>query len=260
MPNQSTANLQGSSNTELSTCQICGHNVPTANLCLHEASCNRLSSSTSSRPIEEQQLQQQSSQQQNTTQVQQQQIDEVETVLHTSQSRNIGQQISNTNDTSNMNTSYASSATSPIQSPNDNNNIQQATSTATANTQHDTIQLSENQWQCSRCTLINEQSDSNCAVCLAPRNSNIVGNNPNVNDEVVDNGWVNVTYNPQFQQNNSRTNNNGWVQQNTGRIGRILNGFVNGAVVGSFFAGPSGIIVGGIAGAVGACRRARLFD
>jgi len=213
-----------------------------------------------------------------TTQIQQQQIDEVETVLQTSQNRNIGQQIPSTSDTSNnmnMNTSYASSTvntehdnTQQATSNANNNNIQQATSTATANNQHDTIQLSETQWQCTRCTLINEQSDSNCAVCLAPRDSNststttvrppdqsinqrLVGNNNNTSEEVVDNGWVNVTYNPQLQQNNNRTNNNGWVQQNTGRIGRILNGFVNGAVVGSFFAGASGIIVGGIAGAVG---------
>ena len=280
MSNQSTTNLQGTTTTGLSTCQICGHNVPTSNLILHEANCNR-SSSTPSRPTGELQ-QEQSSLQQNMnsdTQIQQQQIDGVETVLQASQSRDIGQQIPNENDTSNMSTSYVSSTTTS-QSPSDNNtqqatstannnNTQQATSIATASTRHDTIQLSENQWQCTRCTLINEQSDSNCAVCLAPRNNNtntsittvrppdqsinqrLVGNNNNTSEQVVDNGWVNVTYNPQFQQNDSRTNNNGWVQQNTGRIGRILNGFVNGAVVGSFFAGGPGIIAGGIAGAVG---------
>ena len=38
MSNQSTTNLENNS-VELSTCQICGHNVPTSNLILHEANC-----------------------------------------------------------------------------------------------------------------------------------------------------------------------------------------------------------------------------
>jgi len=157
----------------------------------------------------------------------------------------------------------------------------QASQNSDATTDNENAQPGEGQWLCPRCTLINENRDSNCNACLAPRNGNNNGSNPptrppdsSTNERLVqeeENGWVNVTYNPQFRRGpngiartnvpaNVSTNNNRFNIQiqnplvHGGRLGtvtRIFNGLVNGAIVGSVFAGPGGMAIGGIAGAVG---------
>jgi len=145
------------------------------------------------------------------------------------------------------------------------------------------LQVGANQWQCARCTLVNEDSRSSCNVCLAPRNGNnsAVTNNSSAASPPItppdatmadpllqseENGWVNVTYNPQFQRGRNGIMR---VQQNEGRlfniqfqnpmvhggilgtVARIFNGLLNGAIVGSILAGPEGMIAGGLAGAAG---------
>ena len=251
---------------ELSICPNCRHNVPTTNLFLHEANCNRNRSHASAQEtttqqqssnvhIEEGELQLQPLQQQTEVEGEeadpelQQQTEEVvmeERISHISALR----------DTSRS------------------------------------IHLGENEWQCPRCTLINTNTCYNCNACLAPRNNN----NDNTNnrssytnttirpsdqsrnqrlvggsDEIVDNGWVNVTYNPQFQRGGwalngvgtpgaTRTNLNNRNNNNGGRIGtitRIFNGAVNGAIFGSVFAGTGGMILGSLAGAIGGVMVAR---
>ena len=129
------------------------------------------------------------------------------------------------------------------------------------------VDLSEGQWQCPRCTLINEAQQRHCNACLAP-NPTSTSNNRSASD-AIDNGWVNVTYNPQFQRGRNgirRIPPSARAQQRrdpliqnplvhgagpVGTAARVFNGLVNGAIVGSVFAGTAGLIVGGISGAIG---------
>ena len=263
---------------ELSTCPSCGHDVPTSNLILHEANCNRSSAQPASSESHES-----NSNTQISTPSQQ----------HPSIPNN-NQRSSNDNFPEEETATFVGNIRPPsqttTQSTTSSNNITEASSRISSDQIISTgaVQLDHaNQWQCSRCTLINENSDANCNACLAPRNATtttsatssttvrppdetttqrLIGNNNNNNDEVVDNGWVNVTYNPQFQRgrNAAANNNNNLFNINmpdvpnplvqTGplsTISRVLNGILNGAIVGSVFGGPTGMIVGGVAGAVG---------
>ncbi|KAL7526886.1 hypothetical protein ACHAWF_001958 [Thalassiosira exigua] len=135
------------------------------------------------------------------------------------------------------------------------------------------VQLREGQWQCPRCTLVNENHHANCSVCLATRPSSTRPPDASTSERLIqrpveDGGWVNVTYNPQFRRGRggiSRTEvpapgmfdiqlpQNPLVHSTdrVGTVARVFNGAVNGAIVGSVLAGGGGLLVGGLAGALG---------
>jgi hypothetical protein len=175
--------------------------------------------------------------------------------------------------------------------------------------------LGEGQWQCTRCTLINDGVDVRCDACEARREgggdgvdenlddsvttSTTIGTDPTppprppdptvVGDRLVGGGtggeeWVNVTFDPRFRRDTNgiigplaRGGGNGVsnsVETTTrvnnplvhgqgamGTFARVLNGMVNGAIIGTVYAGAIGAVVGatigGLGGAVTDARRRR---
>ncbi|KAL7427982.1 hypothetical protein ACHAXH_000727, partial [Discostella pseudostelligera] len=217
---------------EYSTCSNCGHVVPTANLMVHDANCRRTlehAPSPSRQPA-------------NRTQ----QLSQSETLQQT-----FGGQSSSTDMSSNDSSGSTSAS-------HDNLEMTGMQNQNCPSANHQSIELAEGQWQCQRCTLINEGRDSNCDACLSPRDGSSLSHRPpdaTIQERLVppqvDNGWVNVGY-PQFhrgQANNStvRGRNSGSVSQ----LSRIFNGLVNGAIIGSVVGGAGGMLIGGLAGAAG---------
>ena len=105
-------------------------------------------------------------------------------------------------------------------------NMPSTPSTSSSHNAGNAVQLGDGQWQCSRCTLINEAHHTRCDACLLPHR----------HPDSSNNNRVNVTYR-QSATNNLTT------------VNRVLNGAINGAMVGSIFGGLGGLIVGGITGA-----------
>ncbi|KAL3769173.1 hypothetical protein ACHAWU_001241 [Discostella pseudostelligera] len=219
---------------EYSTCSNCGHVVPTANLMVHDANCRRTMEHAPlppSRPPTErtQQLSQSATWQQT-----------------------FGGQSSSTGMSSNNDNSGSTTSAS-------HDNLEMTGIQNSPGTDYQSIELAEGQWQCQRCTLINEGRYSNCDACLSPRDGSSLPQRPpdaTVHERLVppqvDNGWVNVAYNPQFHR--GQTNNSTVHGRNSGSVSqltRIFNGLVNGAIIGSVIGGAGGMLVGGLAGAAG---------
>ena len=218
-----------------STCSYCGHVVPTANLLLHDANCRRTPCLTSSSSSSHQ--------------------PDPEEVVRTPSTRLAQSET--------WQQTFGERPSSAVTSSNENSGSTTASHDGTGTeSMPQRIELAEGQWQCQRCTLINEGCDSNCDACLSPRDhahgsSSLPHRPPDATiherlvpqEQQMDNGWVNVGYNSQLQ----RGPTDAIVEQpvSVSPLNRILNGLVNGAIIGSVIGGAGGMLVGGLAGAAG---------
>jgi len=221
-------------------CPNCQRSIPTANFDVHCARCNRVNSEDNSSP------QQQEPTNENTPE---EQIDEP-------QQQEEHSNVSN-GSTSNMthnNNSFLTRGTGNSEWEIVNAAVMsshrsiQASNRQTSQSD-DTVQLRNGQWQCTRCTLINESYNVMCEACRRPRHSI----NSNANDAAA-----------LARRNRATTNRissdalNGSsisyysTMSNLSTGNRIVNGAINGAMVGSVVGGGvGGLIVGGITGALG---------
>lgn len=287
----STSNGVSTTNSEqeISACTKCGRDVPVANLMLHEARCNGARQAwEQSMPSSQSEHQSESEPAQNHSTNEQVVVLGQQTESHVSGPTPITASAPPSAPPAVEESAYSNASAPPatfvgnIRPPRTTQSAStsaaaapsrsSASASATADSGNN-IQLSEGQWQCPRCTLINELHHDRCDVCLAPNPTNrpaAVNTSERLIQE-VNNGWVNVTYNPQFQMagrgnirrvrtsnSNGNTRFSARVQNplvhgsgNVGTAARVFNGLVNGAIVGSVFAGMGGMIVGGIAGAAG---------
>ena len=207
---------------DMITCPTCQRSVPTSNFDVHSARCNRGSGSFNSSP-----------QQEPTNN----NMEEVE------QNDEPQQQEEQPNDPPRRNsfiTRHEGDSEWQIINPA----VMASHSSNRQTSQSDTTgQLREGQWRCTRCTLINEGHLVACDACMLPRNTNlssasIARRNAAMTTARVSNDTINgsnVTYRSSL--NNLSTAN------------RVLNGAINGAMVGSVFGGVGGLLVGGITGA-----------
>jgi hypothetical protein len=213
-----------------STCSNCGHVVPTANLMLHDVNCRRSCLTQ----------EQQSRQQEDRT---------APTQLAQSET---WQQI------------FSAQPSSAVVSSNDNSglisesydNVVESMTGTVPNT-IPSIELAEGQWQCPRCTLINEGCNSNCDACLLPRDDITLPGRPpdaTIHERLiprVESGWVNINHSPEFHGGQTNPTINGRNPVSISQISRIFNGLVNGAMIGAVVGGAGGMLVGGLAGAAG---------
>ncbi|KAK1747462.1 RING finger protein [Skeletonema marinoi] len=209
------------------TCPHCQRSVPTANMDVHSARCNRgrLNSPPQQEPTNTQEQQSDSPQQQ-----QEESNDSI--------SRNASNVPRNNSFTSRGNSNSDWIIVNPaVMSPRRSN---RQTSQS-----DDTVQLREGQWRCSRCTLVNEGHLLMCDACLLPRHIN--RNNTN-NDSVAQRNAALTTRISNDTLNGSNITYRS-TMNNLSPANRILNGAINGAMVGSVFGGVGGLIVGGITGA-----------
>jgi hypothetical protein len=231
-------------------CPNCQRNVPSTNIDVHTARCNRRSdnniiSDNVHQQEQHQEQQEQHHQQQDLPPPQQQQQQQQHMWPFFSRTRPNSQSddVNSNNNTNNNFTSTnnrdwvvvdrataESTESDETSSPRNNNNVDS------------TIQLGNGQWQCSRCTLINEAHHDRCEACLLPQH-------PTVRDLSINNGSV-------TQRNGAvmtrMTGSNVTHQQrmnNLSTANRVINGALNGAMVGSVFGGLGGLIVGGLTGA-----------
>mmetsp|Transcript_23100 Transcript_23100/g.38060 ORF Transcript_23100/g.38060 Transcript_23100/m.38060 type:complete len:464 (+) Transcript_23100:152-1543(+) len=105
-----------------------------------------------------------------------------------------------------------------------------------------TGQLREGQWRCTRCTLINEGHHVVCDACMLPRNTNLTGASIARRNAALTTSISNDTLNGSNITYRS-------TMSNLSTANRVLNGAINGAMIGSVFGGVGGLIVGGITGA-----------
>jgi hypothetical protein len=222
-----------SSNDSMISCPNCQRNVPEANIDVHTARCNRRSDnniiSDNINQQEQHQEQQEETQEDHHQQQQQHTWPFFSRTHPNSQSDNV-----NSNNNTNNNFTSTNNRDWVV--------VDRATAESTESNNDSTVQLGNGQWQCSRCTLINEAHHDRCEACLLPQH-------PTASDLSINNGSV-------AQRNGAMmtrmTGSNVTHQQrmdNLSTANRVINGALNGAMVGSVFGGLGGLIVGGITGA-----------
>jgi len=240
------ASARGEEIIDMTTCPTCQRHVPTANIDVHSSRCNRgrLESPSQQQPNDIQDHQNE--------QRQQQEQEQQQTLPNSLPDNSIRSVPNNTNINNNITPRRSSSdwvivnqaGTSPQHSNRET--AQSARSTQSHNNADNTVQLGEGQWRCTRCTLINEAYHAICEACLLPRYSNRNGSNngttvaqrnANLTTTIVNNTLTGSTVTYRRSMNTLSTAN------------RVLNGAINGAMVGSIFGGIGGLIVGGITGA-----------
>lgn len=236
---------------DMTTCPNCQRSVPTANFDVHSARCNRVQVNNDT------QLQQEPT---NTPQVEEQIIDEPQQQEENSNDAN--------DDTSNRRVSSRRSSNginhsnsfltrggsnsewdivnaAVMSSYRNSNPLSNRQTSQSDNT--DTVQLREGQWQCTRCTLINESHHLMCEACRRPRNTSSSNTN---NDPAAlarrNRGTTNRISNDALNGSNITYYS---TMSNLSTGNRIVNGAINGAMVGSIVGGLGGLIVGGITGA-----------
>lgn len=224
---------------DMITCPNCQRSVPSANIGVHSARCGRFDSSSQQQPTDDMQEQQ-------NEQRQQQQEQQQRSPLSNDPSHSVSNSITN-----NINSSTSRSSSSDWVIVNETGTSPQHTNPQSTQTTRSTqsnddidnaVQLGEGQWRCSRCTLINEANHIQCDACLLPcppNNNNITNTDLRaaLTTRIVNNTLTgsNITYR---QSMNTLSTAN-----------RMLNGAINGAMVGSVFGGIGGLVVGGLTGA-----------
>lgn len=243
---------------DMTTCPHCHRSVPSANIDVHSARCNRgrLDSSSQQQPADIQNHQNEQRQQQQQQEEEQQQRRSVSAHSHprrNSRSNNSSHSVPNNTNINNSFTQRANSSDWVIVNENvmssqysNRQTTQSARSTQADNNTDSTVQLGEGQWRCTRCTLINEANQTHCDACLLPRHTNSNSTN---------NGSTVAQRNAALTNriaNNTLTGSNITYRRSMNTLStanRVLNGAINGAMVGSIFGGLGGLIVGGITGA-----------
>lgn len=262
--NQSSNEMSGG---EFTTCSRCNHPVPTANLMVHEANCSRRRQVTA--PVHEPLSAPSESPENNSLDLAAPSAPSLFDLQE--QQETPPSQLSATNEISPLMEEELplDDFIEDIDDVGVNNSVstpgpssREVAALIEISNSSGGVPLQPGQWQCGVCTLINESHSPVCDACLGPRGSTISNmNTPTTTrspdlvrtDTVADNGWVNVSYNPQFRRglNSAQRNANGLVtvtanannrtynfqnpMQGTGTLStatRVFNGLVNGAMIG----------------------------
>lgn len=224
-----SSNGEGSIDDNMIRCPNCQRNVPSANIDVHTARCNRRDNNIPSDNIDQQEQQEEHHQQQDLQEQQQQQMwPFFSRTRPNSQSDDV-----NSNNNTNNNFTSTNNRDWVV--------VDRATAESTESNNDSTVQLGNGQWQCSRCTLINEAHHDRCEACLLPQH-------PTVSDLSINNGSV-TQRNGAMMTRTTGSNANQQRMNNLSTANRVINGALNGAMVGSVFGGLGGLIVGGLTGA-----------
>ena len=210
---------------DMTICPHCQRSVPAANFDVHSAQCTRvrLDSSSQDQPVNndvpEQQRQRRVS------------------------SRRPGTGALNNSMTTRSNGSNSDWVVvndAVMSSPNS-----RRTATQSNDDINNPLQLGDGQWRCVRCTLINQSHHLMCGACMSPRYvSARNSNNGSVTERNV--AMTNRISNETLNGSNITYRR---TMSSLSTANRVLNGAINGAMVGSIFGGVGGLIVGGITGA-----------